>query len=66
LGDSYNYITQAPANDIHKTSTMHLIATIVKLLSPLRPMFAGSPTQNLTELLSTDAITADLNLLVEI
>jgi hypothetical protein len=45
---------------------MYLIATIVKLFSPLRPMFAGSPTQNLTELLSTDAITTNLNLLVEI
>jgi hypothetical protein len=45
---------------------MHLIATIVKLISPLRSMFAGSPTQNLTELLSTDAITANLNPLVEI
>jgi hypothetical protein len=45
---------------------MHPIATIVKLISPLRSMFAGSPTQNLTELLSTDAITANLNPLVEI
>ena len=45
---------------------MHLIATIVKLFSPLRPMFSGSPTQNLTELLSTNAITANLNLLVKI
>jgi hypothetical protein len=45
---------------------MHLMDTIVKLLSPLRSMFEGSPTQNLTELLSTDAITADLNPLVEI
>jgi hypothetical protein len=45
---------------------MHLMDTIVKLLSPLRSMFADNPTQNLTELLSTDAITADLNPLVEI
>lgn len=45
---------------------MHLTATIVKLISPLRSMFAGSPIQNLTELLATDAFTVSLNPLLDI
>jgi hypothetical protein len=64
--DNCNYIAEAPTISIQKAFKMLLLATIVKLISPLRSMLEASPTHNLTELLATDAITASLDSLIEI